>query len=917
MTAWTEKAWNAVDDAVRRLERAWKSAPSPKFPDMPPPGSALRGRMLVELVKVDQELRWQSGKPQRKRLKEYLCEWPELSEKPEVLAELVEAECVTRTIFGDLPTLDELRSDFPQVAGQIDLAKILTESKRENPRRRDGLGSHWSPGDPDATAEHIPAPPPPAAVDTADQTAGYTPSASSNTGVGLPLRVGQRFGRYEIRSEPKYGGMGVVYRAHDTKLKRDVALKIPRADRSNPTLLARFQHEALAAAAIEHANVCRIYDVDEIDGTSFMTMAWLEGMSLADRVEDHPLDPREAAELVGKLARGLSAVHHAGIVHRDIKPHNVMIDKDGQPLLMDFGLARQTTSDSHLTSSGAVPGTLAYMAPEQIESKPADFRSDIYSLGIVLYQALTGRLPFSPSEGPTKLILRITTENPPRPCKVRPELDPRLESICLKALAKSPAVRYQSAEELAEVLERYLRESPAALTRPSRRHHFTWIGEIWNLCKAAIPPRLRTRGWLVAAGGAALAGVLSCVLLTMRTREGTLVVEISDPEVTVQVLNEQGKLLIEQKAGAEKVEISVVPGKGKLRVVKNGVQLLAKEFSLVSGGRETINAKLETPVPPLLANASFDEKKAKEHQQSRAKALGIPVEITVDLGGGVKLEMVCIPAGEFLMGSPDSDKAAQPSEKPQHRVRITKLFYLGRYLVTQEQWQAVMGNNPSFFPGSKNPVEQVSWDDCQQFAEKLNAKVGGWKFSLPTEAQWEYACRAGSTTKYCFGDNESQLGEYAWYGANSGGMTHPVGKKKPNAWGLYDMHANVWQWCADWYDHDYYAKSPTDDPPGPARGWIRMFRGGSWCVPAGGCRSAYRRDYAARTPEQRPGFPRLGLSRLPSFGGQVGSATGCRRERRGKIANGRHRHAPISAVLQLSGHFSKRKRTLRSSRNSR
>ena len=137
-----------------------------------------------------------------------------------------------------------------------------------------------------------------------------------------------------------------------------------------------------------------------------------------------------------------------------------------------------------------------------------------------------------------------------------------------------------------------------------------------------------------------------------------------------------------------------------------------------------------------------------------------PKELTVDLGKGVKLEMVLIPAGEFLMGSPDSDKDAQSWEKPQHRVRITKPFYLGKYLVTQEQWEAVMGNNPSQFKGPKNPVEQVSWDDCQKFLGKLNAKSAAraGKFVLPTEAQWEYACRAGSKTRYCFGDDELELG---------------------------------------------------------------------------------------------------------------------------------------------------------------
>ena len=157
---------------------------------------------------------------------------------------------------------------------------------------------------------------------------------------------------------------------------------------------------------------------------------------------------------------------------------------------------------------------------------------------------------------------------------------------------------------------------------------------------------------------------------------------------------------------------------------------------------------------------------ADESKEAGGKAKSPPKELTVDLGKGVKLELVLIPAGEFLMGSPDSDKDAFKWEKPQHRVRITKPFYLGKYLVTQEQWEAVMGNNPSYFKGGRGkPVEQVSWDDCQRFIARLNEKVGGGKFQLPSEAQWEYACRAGSKTRYSFGDDKSKLGEYAWYGA--------------------------------------------------------------------------------------------------------------------------------------------------------
>jgi formylglycine-generating enzyme required for sulfatase activity len=236
-----------------------------------------------------------------------------------------------------------------------------------------------------------------------------------------------------------------------------------------------------------------------------------------------------------------------------------------------------------------------------------------------------------------------------------------------------------------------------------------------------------------------------------------------------------------------------------------------------------------------------------------------PKELAVDVGNGVKLEMVLIRAGEFMMGSPDSDKYAYDSEKPQHRVRITKPFYLGRYLVTQQQWKAVTGKKPSHFKGPKNPLEQVSWDDCQAFVEKLNGKVGGGKFSLPTEAQWEYACRAGSTTTFFFGEEGSGLDEYAWYDTNSDQKTHPVGEKKSNAWGLYDMYGNVWEWCQDRWDEGYYAKSPTDDPTGPATGSGRITRGGGWVDHAVRCRSAYR---VSRSPDVRDGGLGLRVARF-------------------------------------------------------
>ena len=185
------------------------------------------------------------------------------------------------------------------------------------------------------------------------------------------------------------------------------------------------------------------------------------------------------------------------------------------------------------------------------------------------------------------------------------------------------------------------------------------------------------------------------------------------------------------------------------------------------------------------------------------------------------MKMVLIRPGKFMMN--DGAEAALV----RHEVTLSKPFYMGVTEVTQAQYEAVMGTNPSKIKGATNPVEMVSWNDATEFCKKLSEKTRQ-VVRLPTEAEWEYACRAGTQTAYSFGDDPSALGDYAWYGKNSGGTTHPVSQKKPNAWGLYDMHGNVWEWCADWYAD--YPQGPVTDPSGPATGVIRarVWRGGSW-----------------------------------------------------------------------------------------
>lgn len=234
----------------------------------------------------------------------------------------------------------------------------------------------------------------------------------------------------------------------------------------------------------------------------------------------------------------------------------------------------------------------------------------------------------------------------------------------------------------------------------------------------------------------------------------------------------------------------------------------------------------------------FDAEEARQRQSRFATKLGIPVEKNVEFGDGVRLEMVLIPSGRFKAGSPSDEERRSPNER-QHWAVITRPFYIGKGEVTQEAWAKVMGATPSRFAGKKHPVDNVSWFDCQEFVKKLNAL---WKergqFRLPTEVEWEWACRAGSKTRFFYGDSDRVLVDYAWV---DGDGSHPVGGKKPNAWGLHDMCGNVYEWCGDWYEDGYGIGARRHDPAGPMSGESRVLRGGSWSDGFGDqCRTASR-----------------------------------------------------------------------------
>jgi formylglycine-generating enzyme required for sulfatase activity len=260
---------------------------------------------------------------------------------------------------------------------------------------------------------------------------------------------------------------------------------------------------------------------------------------------------------------------------------------------------------------------------------------------------------------------------------------------------------------------------------------------------------------------------------------------------------------------------------GQTRAKKNPLISVAKETSLIEERKE------EDII--IKSDEILNETVIKKRRLSiRSSVQSIRDDFYHDGERVTSLEFCHIPAGTFRMGRFGNF----------YRVTISKGFYLGKYPVTQDQWEAVMESNPSHFAKGNYPVENVSWEDCQQFIERLNDQTGRAKYRLPTEAEWEYACRAGSSTAYSFGDDKKKLSEYGWYHANSGGKSHPVGQKLPNPWGLYDMNGGVWEWCKDWYAP--YPRWKAIDPEGPSKGSDRVLRGGSWSDGPRRCRSGFR-----------------------------------------------------------------------------
>lgn len=686
-------------------------------------------------------------------------------------------------------------------------------------------------------------------------------------------------GEYQILEKLARGGMGTVYKALHTKLGREVALKVlPVGGLGSEEAIARFEREMKAVGQLDHPHIVRALDAREVGGTRFLVLEYIDGEDLSRLVRRRgPLTVAEACRLVRQAAVGLQYAHEHKLIHRDVKPSNLMIDRQGQLKILDLGLARFRPAEpagEEMTRSGETMGTIEYMAPEQAsDTHSVDVRADIYGLGCTLHYLLIGRAPYA---GETAYqTLKAHHESPiPSLRAERSDVPEKLDRVFQKMVAKTPAERQASMSEVIADLD-------ACLAQAEESEGAAKSSEPPSLSSR---PRWRMRRVVLIAAALALPLLLAGLVLRLMTPQGMLVLRVDQQEADVVI--DDGKITITTRDDEQPTEIRLEAGDHKLAVSKGGFEARVETVTIKSGAREAVHVTLE-PLPagariaaakppheshvaawteilprdaPPPAVAPFDADKAKQHQQAWAKYLGLPVEREIELAGGEKLTLVLIPPGEFLMGSPEEERtrflkealaagdgwAATwiPSEGPQHRVKITQPFYLGRYEVTQAQWEAVMETNPSHTKDPASPVEQVTWEDTQPLLEKLSAQHAkeAIKFVLPTEAQWEYACRAGTTTAWHFGDSAEALSEFA----NSTGTPSRVGELKPNPWGLHDMHGSAWEWCADWHGQAYYAESPSNDPQGPVA-TRRVNRGGSFVGRPMTCRSAFRnhgRPYA-------------------------------------------------------------------------
>jgi formylglycine-generating enzyme required for sulfatase activity len=547
-------------------------------------------------------------------------------------------------------------------------------------------------------------------------------------------------GRFTLVQSLGRGGMGEVWLAQDERLHEPVALKfLPPEVRADPVALDDLRRETARSHRLTHPNIVRIHDLhEEQGGMAFIAMEYVDGPTLAGLLleqSDRVLSWEFLRPLVQQLCGALDYAHGEKVIHRDLKPANVMVDGKGRLKLADFGIAA-TVSDSVSRVSGrhATSGTLPYMSPQQLAGKHPQVADDIYALGVTLYELLTSKPPFYTGDI-THQALREAPEAPDdrlAALGIASAVPPDVATLIMACLAKEPAQRPQSARAAAEwvgleVVSKPSVESLAEAMFPQSGPNRLEAGV--DSSEPQAPP--------LAVGGRKMALVAGAVVAALLLGGAALW--------------HYGKL----RAGGGEVRQPATRAASSAPPDLQQPMAAAQARSLVPA---------EPSSPGTLAPADV--------------ATNSPVALDPKLAS----RLVWIPPGMFTMGSPPLEKRREADEGPQTRVTLTRGFWMGRYLVTQGDYQSVMGYNPSHFTGDWNrPVERVSWFDATNYCGKLTEQhktarriLMNYAYRLPTEAEWEYACRAGTTTRFSYGDDPTyeHLTYYAWYSGNSGGLPH-------------------------------------------------------------------------------------------------------------------------------------------------
>ena len=617
----------------------------------------------------------------------------------------------------------------------------------------------------------------------------------------------QTIGPYQLLEELGRGAMGVVFRGFDPAIGRPVAIKIIQAGQfasavEQAELKLRFAREAAAAGKLSHPNIVTIYQLGDDGDTQYLVLELVNGCSLEKTLSDRkPQDPKMAVSIIAQVADALDYAHGEGIVHRDVKPANLMVRPDGRIKITDFGIARIVSQT--VTKTGSFIGTVAYMSPEQIMSAKVDGKADQFSLGVIAYQMLGGGMPFTGDTIPA-LMHQIMNVAPWPLHAVNSAVSPRTSEVIGKALAKNPDNRFASCTEFAGKLE----ESFGPDTDATATMH---------VARNQRPPLV----WIAA--GLAVLGLLGVAWHWWPRADAPPNQTVADANTPAGIPKPAVESLPNAPPAPESKTNPAVPKERKTDAAPpEGGDIFDRAAQAVPKERKTEPAR-----PPEKSESTRSPSPEKKTPAPVAAAPPVLRAGTTKLNANDGLTYVWIPPGTFQMGCSPGDSECYDFEKPAHEVTISKGFWIGQTEVTQEAWQRVTGTDPSHFKGPKLPVESVTWDDALSYCRDANMR-------LPTEAEWEYAARAGST-----GSRYGEINQIAWYSSNGGSQTHEVGRKQANGWGLHDMLGNVWEWVEDWFAGQYPPGAATD-PRGPSSGTLRVLRGGSWVYGSRAARASGR-----------------------------------------------------------------------------